>query len=119
MASVKFPEKQLTELRAFVTLIKSQPEILHQPELEFFKSYIESIGGVIPAVKTTNEPKSCPFSGKPKESEKKYASVSIICPLTQVFYLLRNNRSIKSRKRFASNTFLVILRITYFSKKMA
>lgn len=70
MASVKFPEKQLTELRAFVTLIKSQPEILHQPELEFFKSYIESIGGVIPAVKTTNEPKSCPFSGKPKESEK-------------------------------------------------
>ena len=70
MASVKFPEQQLTELRAFVTLVKSQPEILQQPELEFFKSYILSVGGDIPAAKTTEEPKSCPFSGKPKESEK-------------------------------------------------
>ncbi len=57
MASVKLPDKQLTELRAFVSLVKTQPSILSQPELQFFKDYIESVGGVIPAAEP---PKSCP-----------------------------------------------------------
>ena len=63
MPSVKFPDKQITELRAFVTLLKAQPSVLHQPELQFLKEYIESLGGEIPHVeKPTNTeiPKSCP-----------------------------------------------------------
>lgn len=63
MPSVKFPEKQLTELRAFVTLLKSQPSVLHQPELQFLKDFIESLGGVLPPQEKSEKseiPKSCP-----------------------------------------------------------
>lgn len=69
MASVKFPDKQLTELRAFVSLVKTQPSILSQPELQFFRDYVESIGGVIPAAEA---PKSCPrdHGHDHKEEEK-------------------------------------------------
>lgn len=66
MASVKFPDKQLTELRAFVSLIKAQPSILSQPELQFFKDYLESIGGVIP---TADRPKCCPMDHGEHKSE--------------------------------------------------
>jgi suppressor of tumorigenicity protein 13 len=48
MPPVKLPEKQLTELRAFVTLVRGQPSILHQPDMQFFKQFIESFGGVVP-----------------------------------------------------------------------
>lgn len=48
MPSVKLPEKQLTELRAFIALVRTQPSILHQPDMQFFKQFIESFGGVIP-----------------------------------------------------------------------
>ena len=71
MAHVKFPEKQLMELRAFIVLVKSQPEVLFQPEMEFFKNYLESIGGVLPTVETADEPKSCPFAGKPEDDSAK------------------------------------------------
>lgn len=67
MSGVKFPEKQLTELRAFVALVKSQPSILSQPELQFFKNYIESLGGVIP--ETDSIPKSCPKESCCKEEQ--------------------------------------------------
>ena len=42
----------------FFSLIKGQPSILHQPELQFFKEYLESIGGVVPAAE--GKPKCCP-----------------------------------------------------------
>lgn len=61
MSGFQFPEKQLTELRAFVTILKAQPSMLHQPELQFFKEYVESLGGNIPAATPKSEiPKSCP-----------------------------------------------------------
>lgn len=60
MAPIKIPDKQLTELRAFITLLKSQPGVLHQPELQFFKEYIECLGGKIPAPEKQDIPKSCP-----------------------------------------------------------
>lgn len=75
MPDVKLPEKQLTELRAFVTLLKSQPSILHQPDLLFLKEFIESLGGVVPSPETKEAPKSsCPFESaksapKPEDEE--------------------------------------------------
>lgn len=70
MSSVKIPEKQLTELRAFVTLLKSQPSLLQQTELQFLKEYIESLGGRSPAceVPKTEIPKSCPAHESHKAS---------------------------------------------------
>ena len=36
---------ELGLLKAFVAGCKSNPSLLHQPELDFFKDYIESLGG--------------------------------------------------------------------------
>lgn len=61
MSEIRFPDKQLTELRAFVTLLKSQPSVLHQPELLFFKEFVESLGGIIPPLTPKSEfSKACP-----------------------------------------------------------
>ena len=85
MPGIKIPEKQLTELRAFVTLLKSQPSMLQLPELQFLKEYIESLGGRIPTafqenfsaenIPKTDIPKSCPAReshkpSKPSEDEE-------------------------------------------------
>lgn len=72
MSSFKFPEKQLSELQSFVSLIASRPSILNQSELAFFKIFLESWGAKIPASEeTSSKPSapppsssSCPFGSK-------------------------------------------------------
>lgn len=46
--SAPFDKASLEKLKAFVDVCKKTPQILHLPELEFFKSYIESLGGKVP-----------------------------------------------------------------------
>ena len=77
MPVIKIQEKQLTELRAFVTLLKSQPSMLLLPELQFFRDFIETLGGKIPSadIPKAEIPKSCPAhesnkSSKPAEDEE-------------------------------------------------
>lgn len=50
--SIQLDKDSLEKLKAFVAICKQQPEILHQPELEFFKKFIESLGGTIPETPT-------------------------------------------------------------------
>lgn len=40
--------KQLLELCDLIKFLKSQPGVLHQPELQIMKAYIESLGEVVP-----------------------------------------------------------------------
>jgi len=42
------PTEAINQLKVFVQLLKSKPEILHTSEMAFFKSYLESLGGKIP-----------------------------------------------------------------------
>lgn len=44
-----FSSEQLKQLRAFIDLCKVKPSILHLDDFKFFKDYIESLGGSIPA----------------------------------------------------------------------
>jgi len=46
-----FGAQQISELRQFVQAVKAHPELLDAPDLKFFKDYIESLGGKIPAPK--------------------------------------------------------------------
>lgn len=41
------PPDQLKNLKLFIEFCKKEPNILHHPDLVFFKNYIESLGGVI------------------------------------------------------------------------
>ena len=56
--------EQLKQLQAFVELCKANPSILHLNEFKFFKDYIESLGGRVPAGATG--PKSAPSASKPE-----------------------------------------------------
>lgn len=50
--SIKLDKDSLEKLKSFIDICKKQPEILHQPELEFFRKFVESLGGTIPEVPT-------------------------------------------------------------------
>lgn len=46
--SCPFSEEQLAQLKTFVELCKTQPQILHHPKLSFFKDYLVALGVTIP-----------------------------------------------------------------------
>lgn len=56
-------KEQLGQLEAFVEFCKVKPDILHKPELNFFKRYLESLGAKIP-------PAAAAKSSPPKESKE-------------------------------------------------
>ncbi|VDL19421.1 unnamed protein product [Hymenolepis diminuta] len=45
------PPKLVEEAREFVRILKSQPELLHTPDLKFLRDYLESLGATIPPPK--------------------------------------------------------------------
>ncbi|XP_047991575.1 hsc70-interacting protein-like [Leguminivora glycinivorella] len=49
MSCCPFNEEQLSQLKMFIEICKSQPQILNHPKITFFKDYITSLGGTIPA----------------------------------------------------------------------
>ena len=61
-------EQELGLLKAFVAGCKSNPSLLHQPELDFFKDYLESLGGKqlvgVFALTSTFNPQSCLLFGQ-------------------------------------------------------
>ena len=38
----------VAKLKEFIKLVESQPELLHSPELAFFKKYLTSLGATVP-----------------------------------------------------------------------
>lgn len=42
----------LKNLKLFIDVCKKDANILHHPDLNFFKNYIESLGGVVPPKKS-------------------------------------------------------------------
>lgn len=59
------PLEALNQLKTFVKLVKETPQLLHTPELSFFKEFVESFGGVIPPASCSREP------NKPPQPEEK------------------------------------------------
>ncbi|KAM7539829.1 hypothetical protein Aperf_G00000039059 [Anoplocephala perfoliata] len=49
------PSKLVDEAKEFVTILRSQPELLHAPELKFLRDYLESLGAKIPPPKSSHE----------------------------------------------------------------
>lgn len=75
MSKLPFSTTHISQLKAFIDFCRSDPKILRSPELEFFKNYIESLGGTIPtAVSETNSEspnRDEPEARKGKEPETK------------------------------------------------
>ncbi|GAB2292631.1 hypothetical protein Dimus_026868 [Dionaea muscipula] len=49
-------ESELGELKQFIDRCKSNPSILHNPSLAFFKSYLQSLGARIPPLPNSVRP---------------------------------------------------------------
>ncbi|KAJ9590805.1 hypothetical protein L9F63_016191 [Diploptera punctata] len=62
--SIPFTKTHLEQLSGFIDLCKNDPKILLHPDLAFFKNYIESLGGKIPASAASE-------SDSPKHESKK------------------------------------------------
>ncbi|MGH0176743.1 UNVERIFIED_CONTAM: hypothetical protein FKN15_001745 [Acipenser sinensis] len=48
------PQK-ISELRVFVQLCKKNPAVLQQPEMKFFRDWIESLGGRVPLINNDDD----------------------------------------------------------------
>lgn len=59
------PPESVAQLKAFISLVRKTPQILHTPQLAFFKEFIESFGGAVPF--TSEQPES---SEQPTETPK-------------------------------------------------
>ena len=72
---MNIPPEQVKLLKVFVEACKANPSLLHTPELEFFKDYLQSLGAKLPdAPKTsprtpTAEPKKEERPSTPEEEE--------------------------------------------------
>jgi suppressor of tumorigenicity protein 13 len=75
MSKLPFTASHLTQLKGFVDFCRNDPKILRNPELAFFKNYIESLGGTIPTTVSETNPESPnadePEARKEKEPEPK------------------------------------------------
>lgn len=66
---MSFSQKALQDLQQFVQLCKSKPEILHLPDLKFFKDYLISLGATIPEPKKAENKESTPAREEPVKTE--------------------------------------------------
>lgn len=55
---MEIPPEALVQLKIFTTIVKENPQILHSPQLAFFKEFIESFGCKIPPPSKTGQPSS-------------------------------------------------------------
>jgi len=58
-------KEELVKLKMFVSLCAQNPQILNSPELEFFKSFVEQLGGKVPVVSASAHASTT----KPKQPE--------------------------------------------------
>ena len=65
-----FSPQKLNELESFISLIDSQPALLHLPQLQFFRDYLTKMGGTVPAAPKKEE---VPQETPKKEEEAKEA----------------------------------------------
>lgn len=63
------PADQLKMLKEFVLLCQTSPDVLHLPELVFYKHYLESLGARIPAPKHKATPEQTSHQDEAKTSQ--------------------------------------------------
>ncbi|XP_018594040.1 hsc70-interacting protein [Scleropages formosus] len=52
--------RKVSELKAFVQLCSQNPAVLHLPELDFLRAWLQGMGATIPQPSTNDEPPACP-----------------------------------------------------------
>eukprot|EP00800_Vazella_pourtalesii_P019116 TRINITY_DN63_c0_g1_i1.p1 TRINITY_DN63_c0_g1~~TRINITY_DN63_c0_g1_i1.p1 ORF type:complete len:405 (-),score=118.64 TRINITY_DN63_c0_g1_i1:343-1557(-) len=67
--AAKIDPTQVTLLRQFVQIVSAKPEMLHLPELSFFKDWLKSLGATMPEPEPEPKPESKP-EPKPESTKE-------------------------------------------------
>ena len=68
--SFDLPNSAIEQLKGFILLCRTKPEILHKPELKFFRDFMESFGATLPTPPPAGKAGEKPAQEKePKPSE--------------------------------------------------
>ncbi|KAI5608678.1 hsc70-interacting protein, partial [Silurus asotus] len=57
--------RKVSELKGFVQLCKENPDVLHLPEMEFFRTWLHGLGATIPPLKKSGCQGRCPCDATP------------------------------------------------------
>merc|ERR1712115_648801 len=68
----QLPKAQLDQLKAFVTLLKINPAVLDDPDLEFFRDYLLSVGAKLPTNAKDSKDEQVPKPTNAKESKDEH-----------------------------------------------
>jgi len=72
------PPQKIKELKAFIDSVHANPQLLHVPELEFFKNYLITLGADIPEPKPQEKPQEKAQHRPPKQQETKPKEEKIV-----------------------------------------
>ena len=70
--SFDLPKSAIDQLKGFIALCRTKPEMLHHQDLQFFKDYLESLGADLPPAPEPQKAATPPKEEEmPKEEAKK------------------------------------------------
>ena len=82
--SFDLPSSAVEQLKGFILLCRTKPEILHKPELKFFRDFLESFGANLPTPPPEEKTDKPAEQGKPKQAEQENME-------TEVFDIIFDN----------------------------
>ena len=74
---MELPPDQVRQLRSFIDICRSNPDLLHAPSLDFFRKWIEDLGGKIPPKKTDTTSSKGSFSSSENASKSEDSSPTL------------------------------------------
>ena len=78
MSSLNLSDDQLAKLKEVINQLSNDPSILNRPELAFFKSFIEKLGGRVPRDETKFEENASKEESETKPDEESESEESDI-----------------------------------------
>jgi len=82
--SFDLPNSAVEQLKGFILLCRTKPEILHKPEFKFFRDFMESFGANLPTPPPEEKTDKPAEQGKPKQAEQENME-------TEVFDIIFDN----------------------------
>jgi len=68
---MSFNQKQLNDLKSFIQICKAKPEVLHHPDLLFFRDYLATLGATLPEQKEEHVHEAFVHEEEKKEEKPK------------------------------------------------
>lgn len=102
--SFDLPKSAIEQLKGFILLCRTKPEIIHKPELAFFREFLQSFGATLPPPPPQEEKAEAP----PKEAQKEEAAGEEVAIMKTTYFLSTHNASTRIQCIYAPTMYLFI-----------